>query len=542
VKRKLKKALSLFLALAFLYCLFVVLPVPVFASPLQIITQPVSREVAAGGSTSFTVEADSNTGTLFFLWAYRLHGARGPSSAFTYIYGDYGIFTGANTATLTLTNVTAEYDDYEFYCAVFDGEDGIFSDVVRLTVNPIPVRITGQPASQSVAEGSNATFTVAATGTATLSYTWWFGYPNGLLFPIPDSEMYDGVNTATLTVKSVPLSLNGYMYFCRVTNTESSVTKESDLAFLTVAPAPSDAPKIDPQPAVSAVPSITGPIALRLTAGYAATSTDVFTIAGTPAPTVEKISGDARITWDDAAKRLNIATGLEAGVYPIVLKASNGVSPDAELTFTLTVEAEGASGIGNFVRINTYAPGMYSDMDEDAWYGSSKERVVANAYEYGLVRGKTAATFDPTGNIKVVEAIALAARVHSIYTTGMESFTQGEPWYQVYADYALANGIIAANDFDDITRAATRAEMAYIFSRALPQSEFPELNIVNALPDVGVDGKYGDEIYMLYKAGILTGSDILGTFYPNNSITRAEAAGIISRVKLPDTRISGKTY
>jgi len=85
-------------------------------------------------------------------------------------------------------------------------------------------------------------------------------------------------------------------------------------------------------------PSISGgDTAMTVTAGYAKTSTAQFTLSGDPAPTVEKVFGDSAITWSDTMRRLDIATGLKAGVYPVVLRATNGTSPDAVHTFTLTV-------------------------------------------------------------------------------------------------------------------------------------------------------------------------------------------------------------
>jgi hypothetical protein len=89
-------------------------------------------------------------------------------------------------------------------------------------------------------------------------------------------------------------------------------------------------------------PTLTGPTSMSLAGGYSATSTGVYTITGDPAPTVTKTSGDAKITWNNTTKKLDIAAGLAAGAYPVVLKASNGVGTDATLTFTLTV-ADGFS-------------------------------------------------------------------------------------------------------------------------------------------------------------------------------------------------------
>ena len=198
--------------------------------------------------------------------------------------------------------------------------------------------------------------------------------------------------------------------------------------------------------------------------------------------------------------------------------------------------------ISNLKKAKTYRSGQFTDINENDWYGYNKEKSIATAYEYGLMQGNGAATFNPKGNITVAEAVAIAARVHNIYNGGTGEFIQSGEWYQTYANYAAEKGIIIAGTFSDYNKAATRAEMAYIFSRSVPQSEFAAINTINSLPDVKSGTKYYSEIIMLYKAGVLTGGDSKGTFSPDNSITRAEAAAIISRVILPSTRSGKKTF
>ena len=202
-----------------------------------------------------------------------------------------------------------------------------------------------------------------------------------------------------------------------------------------------------------------------------------------------------------------------------------------------------SSSMSNFRTMRTYTPGLFADVDESQWYGISGEGVIARAYEYGLMHGDSATTMNPSGGFTIAEAVALAARVHSIYSKGADNLTiSGSPWYQVYINYAIDAGIISRGDFSDYGKPATRAEMAYIFSRALAFSEFPPQNTVISLPDVDNKTPHHDEILLLYKAGVLAGNDGEGTFSPGAGMTRAEAAGIISRVILPDTRHSGKTY
>ena len=249
---------------------------------------------------------------------------------------------------------------------------------------------------------------------------------------------------------------------------------------------------------------------------------------------------------------LNAPFTVSGNTVVKAIAVATGYAYSKVLEFTplsaLGVTSHGDAGMSNFVKTNDYQPGLFEDVDESLWYGFNNQKAVSNAYEYGLMKGSGDAVFNPGGDVTIAEAIAIAARVHSIYFTGSESFTQGALWYQVYVDYAIENGITGINDFTPrdgspaYTRVATRAEMAYIFSRSLPQNEFNEQNIVGSLPDVDSNTSYYNSIITLYRAGVLTGSDAQGTFYPDRSISRAEAAAIISRVIIPGARTSGKTY
>ena len=200
--------------------------------------------------------------------------------------------------------------------------------------------------------------------------------------------------------------------------------------------------------------------------------------------------------------------------------------------------------MANFHIVKTYTQGQFIDVNEDEWYGWNRGKNIASAYEYELMSGTGNATFDPEEVFTIAEAVGLASRVLSIYTSGQVISPLGTPWYMGYIEYAVDNGIIEPDDFAqaDYERPATRAEMAYIFSRALPAAEFAPQNTVSSLPDVPEGAPYRDEIFMLYEAGVFRGIDEQGSFNPGNSITRAEVAAIISFVVLPETRASGLTF
>jgi len=218
-------------------------------------------------------------------------------------------------------------------------------------------------------------------------------------------------------------------------------------------------------------------------------------------------------------------------------------TPPVSESLPVAIQSPGISesSMMNFKRTRSYSAALFADVNENEWYGFYREKSIATAYEHGLMQGSGGA-FNPAQNIKLAEAVALAARVRDIYEGGAGDFSQGAVWYQTYVDYAAAKGIIKGDSFNDFEKAATRAEMALIFSRALPEEEFKRQNEVNSLPDVSNNNPYRAEIFALYEAGILTGSDDRGLFNPDGFVTRAEAAAIISRVILPGTRASGRVF
>ena len=201
------------------------------------------------------------------------------------------------------------------------------------------------------------------------------------------------------------------------------------------------------------------------------------------------------------------------------------------LSMSTTIFAS-SSGLSNFKNTNQYQSGKFTDVSDSEWYAES----VKTAYELGIVNGNSDTTFNPNGNILISETIAIASRIHSIYNTGKAEFEASTPWYQSYVDYAKENKIIsgAYTYFDK----ATRTDFAEIMSKAVAEKEFNAINTVedNAIPDVKMIMDGSDSVYLLYRAGILTGSDSNGTFNPESNITRGEVAAIISRIIKPEQR------
>lgn len=142
----------------------------------------------------------------------------------------------------------------------------------------------------------------------------------------------------------------------------------------------------------------------------------------------------------------------------------------------------------------------------------------------------------PKEFLRLSDAVKMAAVLHNIYYGGSGRFKQEKPWYAAYVRYALKNGIIQNGEFEDLNEFATRAETAYIFSNCVPRAELTTVNHIAEVPDVIENTGYGDRIYLLLRAGVLSISDNKGFFYPEKMMTKTEAAMIIGRIATPSDR------
>ena len=129
--------------------------------PPTIITHPQPLATVLGSNATFTVVA---TGAPTLAYQWRFNGAT---------------IAGANAASLTLVNVQA--NQVGLYSVVVTNPFGTATSTnAALTVHLPPAIAVGasQPQPQTVIQGSNATFSVTATGDAPLSYQWRLGGAN----------------------------------------------------------------------------------------------------------------------------------------------------------------------------------------------------------------------------------------------------------------------------------------------------------------------------------------------------------------------------
>ena len=184
---------------------------------------------------------------------------------------------------------------------------------------------------------------------------------------------------------------------------------------------------------------------------------------------------------------------------------------------------------------------VFADVKETDWFAEA----VSEAVALGLVNGKGNNRFDPDGNITLAEAVKLAACMNQLKAGGAVTLSNGNPWYETYASYGKEHFLVSSGSgfsYDVVmsnpNQIINRAEFAWLFAHAV--TDLPEVNTIpdNAIPDVK-DGTvlYYSEIYTLYRAGIINGSDKSGSFLPASNIKRSEVAAIVVRMMEPDKRV-----
>ncbi len=171
-----------------------------------ITTQPAASTTQCAGTTVNLSVAATGTGSFAYQWK---KGGVNVTNG--------GNIAGATSATLSISSATtADAGNYTVVITATGGcgTNPVTSNTSVLNINP-NTTITTQPSSVSNCSGSTVSFTVAATGSGTLTYQWKKG-----------STAISGAISATLTLTNISAANVG-SYTCVVTGSCNSVTSNA---------------------------------------------------------------------------------------------------------------------------------------------------------------------------------------------------------------------------------------------------------------------------------------------------------------------------
>ena len=155
-------------------------------------------------------------------------------------------FSSPTAATVNLTGLSLDLDDYQFRVIVENATDAscvVTSTSVTLNVNCTNPTITGQPSDVNVAPGTATSFTVTGTHANGVKYRWYISTNGGSSY----TALGGGPsNISSQTISNPGLSNDGWKYKARVYNSkDTSCYVESNIATLNVAAA-NDCPVYNP--------------------------------------------------------------------------------------------------------------------------------------------------------------------------------------------------------------------------------------------------------------------------------------------------------
>jgi Abnormal spindle-like microcephaly-assoc'd, ASPM-SPD-2-Hydin len=174
-------------------------------TPLAITTQPTSRSVAAGQIASFSI---ASTGTAPLIYQWMKNGAA---------------ISGANSSNYSTPLTTIADNGTRYTASVSNSTRTVTSNIATLTVTSkvAAPSISAQPVGRTVTTGQTSSFSVTASGTATLTYQW-----------MKNGAAISGANAASYITPATKTTDSGSRFAVIVTNGSGSVSSSS--ASLTV--------------------------------------------------------------------------------------------------------------------------------------------------------------------------------------------------------------------------------------------------------------------------------------------------------------------
>jgi len=171
----------------------------------------------------------------------------------------------------------------------------------------------------------------------------------------------------------------------------------------------------------------------------------------------------------------------------------------------------------------------FSDVPQSHWACD----YVSAAADAGWVTGITATQYQPEGSVTGAQFLTMVVRA---FYPGDIPAGVADPWYQPYVSAGDGHGLRDRIDLataQALTTPLTRYQMAVIMDNLLIDAGLnaPAFEPGLVIGDwATVPAEYRNPVARTYALGLLTGTDVHGTFAGDSGMTRAQAAAVMCRL------------
>ena len=184
------------------------------APPTVSTAAAASPSTVTGTTTALSVLGADNAGASALTYTWATSGTPPAAVAFS---------PNGNNAASNTTATFSTAGTYNFVVTITNVVGLTAASSVSVTVETAP-GVTSSPSNQTVAAGSTATFTAAASGSPAPGVQWAVNTGSGSFTNLTDTGVYSGSSTDTLTITGATTVMSGYQYEAVFTNSIGSVT------------------------------------------------------------------------------------------------------------------------------------------------------------------------------------------------------------------------------------------------------------------------------------------------------------------------------
>jgi hypothetical protein len=195
--------------------------VPALTWPPIITAQPAAvTNAVPTASSSFSITASSEI-AITYQWQVSVNGG-----AFSNL-SNTGVYTNVTTATMNISSNNG-LNGNQYQCIATNGSGSTTSAAVALTTDPAVLTYTPSSLAASVAHPAGTSFAITASHQTSATYQWAVNTGGGYAdITSAGTPVYSGYTSATLAFTTSATSMNGYLYHCKVTDSNGTVTSSA---------------------------------------------------------------------------------------------------------------------------------------------------------------------------------------------------------------------------------------------------------------------------------------------------------------------------